>query len=174
MPSIAFPDPTQIGTQRIALDGSNVTVKLGGVRLDKMVSKVSYGVTVEGKEHQYALGERVPFAKTAGNIKPGEIELEFFADKTNEAAALISAAGLFFNDPVDISIVADAGSSAGLAALAQSLAGNTRSIVAKSCDLIGISGSWETGGAALKEPLKFLPLEYLFNGKRGVGGLFSS
>ena len=170
MPSIAFPDLTAIGTQQTKrFDGSCAKVRIGTYQLPPgTVKSVAYALTVEGIEYGYALGSREAHGKTPGNIKPGEFKLTLYADKVESVAVAISASGVFLSSSVDISVIGSLDGGAGIAALAQAALGNVRSIVARGCDVSGLSGSIETGGAALSEEWTFMPDGYTFNGKTGL------
>lgn len=174
MPSIAFPNLAAAGQQRLVFDGSCARVRINDTDVSGFIKSIAYGVTVEGKEHQYGLGDVEAFAKTTGVIKPGEVTLSVYADKANDLLSTISLAGLHFQDSASITITESVSSSGGLAALAAEALGNVRSIAAVGCDLTGLSATIETGGAAIMEEMKFLPLRYLFNGKPGVAGLLNT
>jgi len=63
-----------------------VITELNGVELREALSKISWGVTVEGGEHVTAMGKRRPIGQTEGTIKPDNATLSVHAHKWEEFA----------------------------------------------------------------------------------------
>lgn len=162
-------DPTQLGPQGRVFDGHNVRVKVGSQDApDNCLKGIGPQLTVEGKEHQHALGKRRAFAMTAGVVKPGESTLMVFASHLDAFLSCWSPSGTYLDIPQDVTITLDEKSSPGLAALASVLKLGTKTISMLGCEITGIGGTFETGGGALITEVKCLPLHIEWMGFAGT------
>ncbi len=161
-------DPTTLGSQLRAFDGSNAKVKIDAVDApSRSVKSITAAFTVEGKEHQYALGERKAFAKTEGIIKPGESTIMVYAGALPAFLKAWEPGGAFLDIPRDIRLTFDEKSKPGLAAILSALKLDTMTVNLLQCDIIGISSNIETGGAAIMAEVKVLPLDIEWAGFAG-------
>lgn len=166
---MAIFDPTSLGPQGRVFDGHNVTVKVGDVSAPLNCLKgIGANSTVEGKEHQYALGSRRPFAKTTGVEKAAESTLIVFSSHLDTFLACWESSGNYLDISRDVLITLDEKSSPGLAALASILKLGTKSIRLVDCDIIGLGSTFEVGGAVLVTEVKCLPLYIEWMGFAGT------
>lgn len=157
---MALFDPTSLGPQGRVFDGSNVGITIAGKEGPKNAIKaINPTDAMEGKEHQYALGKKKPFAQSGGIYKPGECTLMVFTSHLDAVLRTVSSAGAYRGVPVDWLITLDEKSSPGLAALATALKLDTKTIALIGFEITGFGTTMETGGGALVTEVKGLPLD---------------
>lgn len=162
-------DAAAQGFQGRVFDGSDVTATLNGRPAPaNCLRSIACGVAVEGIEYVYALGSRLPFAKTKGIIKPNELTIQAFAGVSNQLLQVMSAAGFYLDEGADMVVTYDEASSPGLSLLAAALKLPTSSITIEQFHITGVSDTIEVGGGVLVTEIKGMPLRVRMGGMAGA------
>lgn len=162
-------DPTALGPQGRVFDGSDVSVTINGKPAPaNCIRSLAPGLSVEGIEYVYALGARLPFAKTKGVIKPNELTIQAFAGVSNRLLQVIDPGGYWLDNTSDWVISYDEASSPGIALLSSFLKLPTSSITIEGFTITGVSDTIEVGGGVLVTEIKGMPLRVRMGGMAGA------
>lgn len=162
-------DPTALGPLGRVFDGSDVSATINGKPApSNCIRSLAPGIAVEGIEYVYALGARLPFAKTKGVIKPNELTIQAFAGVSNRLLQMIDPAGYWLDNNSDWVISYDEASNPGFSLLASALKLPTFSITIEGFTVTGVSDTIEVGGGVLVTEIKGMPLRVRMGGMAGA------
>lgn len=162
-------DPTALGPSGRVFDGSDVSATINGKPAPaNCIRSLAPGLSVEGVEYVYALGARLPFAKTKGVVKPNEFTIQAFAGVSNRLLQTIDSGGYWLDVPCDWIITYDEASSPGIALMASALKLPTASITIEGFTVTGVSDTIEVGGGVLVTEIKGMPLRVRMGGMAGA------
>lgn len=166
---MSFFDPTGQGPQARTFDGSHVSLTIDGKQAPaNAIRSVASTDSMEGKEHQHALGSRKPFTISGGIYKPGECTVGIYTSHLDAVLRTVSTTGAWRGIGRDWIITLDEKSSPGLAAIASVLKLNTKTIQLIGFELTGIGATMEVGGGALVTELKGMPLDIIWFDMPGI------
>lgn len=162
-------DATALGPQGRVFDGSDVHVTVNGrPAVKNCIRSLAPGLKVEGVEYVYALGARLPFAKTKGVIKPNELTIQAFAGVSNRLLQMISPSGYYLDMPADLVISYDEASSPGISLIALALKMPTSSITIEGFTVTAVGDTIEVGGGVLVTEIVGMPLRVRMGGMAGA------